>query len=390
MARVFNVREGFTRADDRLPDRLHAPLENGALAGARSLATTSSGRSPTCTCSRAGTPRRAPRRKGACGRSGSSGQPMRPLSPRVPDLREAQVCRCADDGLGLLGPGRADQAGPGGWREAAADPRQRLIRGKHASVASIQWPGCQTRTDRPPRQAATWPNRPAARFSACGTTSSAASPTPVSATVATLRSGRARSTWSTRVRSASQPPTRSARDTGWPRNLEDRAPPRRSRRVSPSAGWPRPTWGRPADPRAQDGPTCPVPTRRVAGGPGARVEGAASWRSSSQGPCSPARHGLQVRWSRTGSGARMPAPGRPARLLPVRRRRLPPPPRQPLLRRRSPPPSQRQCRPRRAAWVLRPGPPRRALPLALPPPHPFPRARPQRRRGSTWWSAARR
>jgi aldehyde:ferredoxin oxidoreductase len=33
MARVFNVREGFTRADDRLPDRLHAPLENGALAG---------------------------------------------------------------------------------------------------------------------------------------------------------------------------------------------------------------------------------------------------------------------------------------------------------------------------------------------------------------------
>lgn len=33
MARVFNVREGFTRADDRLPDRLHAPLENGPLAG---------------------------------------------------------------------------------------------------------------------------------------------------------------------------------------------------------------------------------------------------------------------------------------------------------------------------------------------------------------------
>ena len=33
MARIFNVREGFTRADDRLPDRLHAPLENGALAG---------------------------------------------------------------------------------------------------------------------------------------------------------------------------------------------------------------------------------------------------------------------------------------------------------------------------------------------------------------------
>jgi len=33
MARVFNVREGFTRADDRLPDRLFSPLENGALAG---------------------------------------------------------------------------------------------------------------------------------------------------------------------------------------------------------------------------------------------------------------------------------------------------------------------------------------------------------------------
>ncbi len=33
LARMFNVREGFTRADDRLPDRLHAPLENGPLAG---------------------------------------------------------------------------------------------------------------------------------------------------------------------------------------------------------------------------------------------------------------------------------------------------------------------------------------------------------------------
>ena len=33
MARVFNVREGFTRADDRLPERLFNPLENGALAG---------------------------------------------------------------------------------------------------------------------------------------------------------------------------------------------------------------------------------------------------------------------------------------------------------------------------------------------------------------------
>jgi aldehyde:ferredoxin oxidoreductase len=33
MARVFNVREGLTRADDRLPDRLHEPLEGGTLAG---------------------------------------------------------------------------------------------------------------------------------------------------------------------------------------------------------------------------------------------------------------------------------------------------------------------------------------------------------------------
>jgi len=33
LARVFNVREGFTRADDRLPDRLFTPMENGALAG---------------------------------------------------------------------------------------------------------------------------------------------------------------------------------------------------------------------------------------------------------------------------------------------------------------------------------------------------------------------
>jgi aldehyde:ferredoxin oxidoreductase len=33
LARVFNVREGFTRADDRLPDRLHSPLENGPLEG---------------------------------------------------------------------------------------------------------------------------------------------------------------------------------------------------------------------------------------------------------------------------------------------------------------------------------------------------------------------
>jgi aldehyde:ferredoxin oxidoreductase len=33
LARMFNVREGFSRADDRLPDRLHGPIENGPLAG---------------------------------------------------------------------------------------------------------------------------------------------------------------------------------------------------------------------------------------------------------------------------------------------------------------------------------------------------------------------
>ena len=33
LARLFNVREGFTRADDRLPDRLHDPLEGGPLTG---------------------------------------------------------------------------------------------------------------------------------------------------------------------------------------------------------------------------------------------------------------------------------------------------------------------------------------------------------------------
>jgi aldehyde:ferredoxin oxidoreductase len=33
MARAFNVREGFTRADDTLPERLFQPLENGALQG---------------------------------------------------------------------------------------------------------------------------------------------------------------------------------------------------------------------------------------------------------------------------------------------------------------------------------------------------------------------
>ncbi len=34
LARAFNVREGFTRQQDILPERLHQPLENGALAGA--------------------------------------------------------------------------------------------------------------------------------------------------------------------------------------------------------------------------------------------------------------------------------------------------------------------------------------------------------------------
>ncbi len=33
MARIFNYREGFTREDDTLPDRLFEPLENGALQG---------------------------------------------------------------------------------------------------------------------------------------------------------------------------------------------------------------------------------------------------------------------------------------------------------------------------------------------------------------------
>lgn len=33
LARAFNVREGFTRQDDALPERLYQPLENGALAG---------------------------------------------------------------------------------------------------------------------------------------------------------------------------------------------------------------------------------------------------------------------------------------------------------------------------------------------------------------------
>jgi aldehyde:ferredoxin oxidoreductase len=33
MARIFNVREGFSRKDDMLPDRLFNPLDNGALKG---------------------------------------------------------------------------------------------------------------------------------------------------------------------------------------------------------------------------------------------------------------------------------------------------------------------------------------------------------------------
>jgi aldehyde:ferredoxin oxidoreductase len=33
LARVFNVREGFSRRDDHLPDRLHDPLEGGPLTG---------------------------------------------------------------------------------------------------------------------------------------------------------------------------------------------------------------------------------------------------------------------------------------------------------------------------------------------------------------------
>jgi len=33
LARIFNVREGYSRQDDRLPERLHMPLEGGALTG---------------------------------------------------------------------------------------------------------------------------------------------------------------------------------------------------------------------------------------------------------------------------------------------------------------------------------------------------------------------
>jgi aldehyde:ferredoxin oxidoreductase len=35
LARVFNAREGFTRQQDTLPDRIFEPLENGELAGER-------------------------------------------------------------------------------------------------------------------------------------------------------------------------------------------------------------------------------------------------------------------------------------------------------------------------------------------------------------------
>ena len=33
MARLFNLREGFTRADDNLPQRMYEPLHNGKLEG---------------------------------------------------------------------------------------------------------------------------------------------------------------------------------------------------------------------------------------------------------------------------------------------------------------------------------------------------------------------
>ena len=33
MARAFNIREGFSRKDDVLPERLYQPLESGALTG---------------------------------------------------------------------------------------------------------------------------------------------------------------------------------------------------------------------------------------------------------------------------------------------------------------------------------------------------------------------
>ncbi len=33
MARIFNNREGFTTADDSLPDRMFEPIQNGKLEG---------------------------------------------------------------------------------------------------------------------------------------------------------------------------------------------------------------------------------------------------------------------------------------------------------------------------------------------------------------------
>jgi aldehyde:ferredoxin oxidoreductase len=33
LSRMFNVREGFARADDRLPDRMFTPMEGGPRAG---------------------------------------------------------------------------------------------------------------------------------------------------------------------------------------------------------------------------------------------------------------------------------------------------------------------------------------------------------------------
>jgi aldehyde:ferredoxin oxidoreductase len=34
LARIFNIREGYSRQDDKLPERLFTPLENGPLTGA--------------------------------------------------------------------------------------------------------------------------------------------------------------------------------------------------------------------------------------------------------------------------------------------------------------------------------------------------------------------
>ena len=35
LARLFNAREGFTRSDDHLPDRIFEPLETGSLTGVK-------------------------------------------------------------------------------------------------------------------------------------------------------------------------------------------------------------------------------------------------------------------------------------------------------------------------------------------------------------------